>query len=76
MTLDTAVQLHEVLEIHYYVDHYAAELHTQDGQKCVLKGYGSSPDEALLMLRFELLTVADLTTLRKLPKWEKDYEPS
>lgn len=56
MDLDSYVQLHEHIEIHYYVDHYAAEFHIQDGQRRVAVGQGATISEALANLEATLGT--------------------
>ncbi len=48
--LDNKVQLHQTIEIHYYVDHYAAQYYSTDGQRLVDTGEGESILDALINL--------------------------
>lgn len=66
MNLDQAIQLHESLEIHYYVDHYAAELYVSDGYRIALTGKGEDIDSAINDLRKQLENIKNIDTLRKL----------
>lgn len=65
--LDKVLQLHEVIEIHYYVDHIGAQLYTADGNRLVLEGFGDDSIEnaiADLNRQCEGLSVYDI---RRLP---------
>ncbi len=45
--LDRLIQLHEVLEVHYMVTDYEAQLYTHDGHTKVLIARGESVEEAI-----------------------------
>lgn len=45
--MDHLLQLHEHIEIHYYVDRYEAQLWTTDGGKLTVVGQGQTIDEAM-----------------------------
>lgn len=66
MTLDDAIQLHEMLSVWYRVDGYVAELMTADGSKIVLTAIGDTPDEAIEELKQKLSSVPNLKALRAL----------
>jgi hypothetical protein len=52
MNLDSAVQLHEVVEIRYLIkDCYEATLFTQDGDREVAVGVGATVQKAIKALR-------------------------
>lgn len=68
MTLDDSIQLHESLCINYYVDHYAAELYTEDGQRLILMGVGEDVEGALQHLTKQLAEIESLVVLRSLPE--------
>jgi hypothetical protein len=48
--LEECMQLHEHVEIHYYVDHYEVQLWRHDGNNIVMVGRGPTIIEALCML--------------------------
>ena len=64
--LDSLLQLHEVVEIHYYVDHTVAQLYTQDGNRLVLEGKGNDIPSALADLDRQCIHIT-LQVLRKMP---------
>lgn len=70
MSLDNLVQLHEQIEIHYYVDHYAAKLITQDGNRVVLVGRGNGIAEAMADLERQATEkgITDCCAVRQLPE--------
>jgi hypothetical protein len=45
--IDNLVQLHERLEVHYHVDHYEAQLITNDGLRMVIEGRGETIRDAI-----------------------------
>lgn len=66
--LSKCCQLHERIEIHYYVDHWVAQLFTADYEgRLVMIGGGDSVKKALQALnkKLEGLTLDDI---RKLPE--------
>ncbi len=67
--LDKLIQLHESLEVHYYVSHYVAYLVTMDGGRRVLKGEGESVDSAINALKDKCteLGLENVKQVRKLP---------
>jgi len=67
ITFDLYIQLHEHVELHYYVDHYSAEFHVQDGNHCVAVGGGETIDEAM----DTLLRVLGTKTLQE---WRRTTE--
>ena len=68
--LDQFVQLHEQIEIHYYVSHYEAQLYTQDGHKKVLVGRGDTIMDAIFDLCWAVREskVKNIDELRSLPR--------
>lgn len=66
--LDNCVQLHERIEIHYYVSHYEAQLYTWDySGPMVLKADGNTIAEALTNLN-KLCEGHDCRSIRQLAK--------
>lgn len=51
--IERLLQLHEVLEIHYRVDHYSAELYVDDGDRLTIYGSGKTIQEAIEKLNEE-----------------------
>lgn len=66
MTLDSAIQLHEQLEVVYLVSHYEARISIQDGGRQILKSKGDTVDEAIRELEKRLLNYNTIQELRKL----------
>lgn len=64
--IDRCVQLHEVLEVHYYVTVWEVQLYTQDGNRLVMTADGSSVLSAMDHLNMKLHGHT-LETIRKLP---------
>lgn len=64
--IDRCCQLHEVIEVHYFVDHFAAQLYTDNGERLVIIGAGDTVQNAIgnLNLKLEGLTVDNV---RKVP---------
>lgn len=72
MTLDEAIQLHEVVEIRYNVNHYRATLLTRDGNLTVASGAGPSVLSALGELDRMLDPVENIDRIRGVPVEVKD----
>ena len=64
MDIEGALQLHESLRVWYAVDGYFADLETKDGATVAISCKGETPEEAMELLKIELLKVADLQALR------------
>ena len=61
--IEACCQLHETVEVHYWVDCYSAQLWTGDGGRMVLEAIGKSVLEALVALN-EALEGWDLDRVR------------
>lgn len=71
--INDLLQLHESVEIHYYVDHVAAEFYTTDGDKLICVGIGETVRDALGDLDRKLAGFKDLDTIRLAPNIEYSY---
>lgn len=66
--IEQCCQLHERVEIHYYVDHYEAQLWTGNGEgRKVVVGNGESIEDAMKNLD-EQCNFLTLAQVRKLPE--------
>jgi hypothetical protein len=64
--IDRCCQLHEVIEIHYFVSVWEAQLYTQEGNRLVITAEGSSVASAIDHLNRKLHGVS-LDQLRAMP---------